>query len=260
MNFVLLTAEKLTARQALFTGGRMLIVGMDFETTWTEPVDPRLARVTEVGAVLWDTESNHPISVFSSFVYGPDYPEIPQEGVDLNGISTDLLQRYGEDPGVVFRRLQNYFLQGEYVVAHNGTNFDKIIYDCELERFQIPSVEHKWIDTRIDVPYPKNITSRKLLHLAAEHGFANPFPHRAIFDVMTMLKVLSMYDVGEVVRLSQEPNVTVVARVSFQDKDLAKKRNYQWNGEDKSWTKTLKQSQVQKEVDEAPFVTLVRGD
>ncbi len=235
-----------------------LILGVDFETTWHTPVDPKIARITEIGAVLWDVEEESPIMMFNTLVYADNYPEIPPEGVALNGISTELLKKYGALPSVAFGNLNSLMTKADYVMAHNGTDFDKIVYESELPRVGKELVQKPWIDTRIDVPYAEHIKTRKLTHLAADHGFANPFAHRALFDVMTMLRVASEYDMNEVIELSKQPTVEIVANVSFQDKDLAKARGYQWDGDRKKWIKKMKQGFAAKEAEEAPFIVNIK--
>ena len=231
----------------------MFIVGLDFETTYHTPVDPTIARVTEIGAVLWDTVMKAPILMFSSLVYAENYPEIPPEGVALNGISTDLLQKYGVLPSIAFGNLNSLLNKCDYVVAHNGTGFDKPVYENELPRVGKGMVVKPWVDTCLDVPYPDHIKTRKLTYLAAEHGFANPFSHRALFDVMTMLRIMHEYTMDEIIELSKQPTVEVIASVTFQNKDLAKARGYLWDGERKKWVKRMKQSFAAKEVAQAPF-------
>lgn len=236
----------------------MYILGLDFETTWTDPVNPKLARPTEVGAVLYDTEKRMPVRIYNSLVYDPsDYPSSPQELVDLTGISDDMLEKNGIMPNEMLEVLNSLMDISDYVLAHNGTEFDKVIYEEECERWGARVVELHWIDTKTDVPYPDHIKTRKLTHLAADHGFANPFSHRALFDVLTMLKVCEEYDFTEIVKLSKEPNVTVVANVSYHDRELAKKRGYYWDGENKRWKKQMKENQVAQEEKDAPFRIVV---
>jgi len=78
----------------------------------------------------------------------------------------------------------------------------------------------------VDVPSPPQITTRKLAHLAAEHGFLNPFAHRAVFDVLTMLKILSCYPIENVIISSNQPLMKLVALVAFDGRYKAKARGF----------------------------------
>src|SRR5690349_19859099 len=126
----------------------------------------------------------------SCLVHDADYPESPPQLVELTGITDEMLKKRGVYPGKALDQLTRLMNEADYVVAHNGANFDKPIYRMECQRHSITASGKPWIDSRTDVPYPSKIKARKLTHLAAEHGFANPFQHRALFDCLTMLKIL----------------------------------------------------------------------
>jgi DNA polymerase III epsilon subunit-like protein len=233
----------------------MLFVGFDCETTG---LDVKKDRITEVGAVLWCTERNAPLKVFSSYMYEKTYPEISKEITELTGITQRDLDLYGRYPEQVLSDLLMFFDEGDFVLAHNGTNFDRPILESEMERVgAMYKDDVAWIDTSVDLPFPKGITTRKLSYLATEHGFLNPFPHRALFDVMTMLKVVSMYDTDEVVKLSKSPNLTIRAVVDYDNRKLASERGYRWNAENKMWVKTIKELNLETETKDVPFKVLI---
>jgi hypothetical protein len=74
-----------------------------------------------------------------------------------------------------------------------------------------------------------------------------------------MLKVLSFYPIEDVIKLSKEETVRVIASVSFEKKDEAKQRGYYWDGEKKYWHKTMKLSKANIEQNEAPFSVQIRS-
>lgn len=227
----------------------MLLVATDVETTG---LDVTKDKIIEVGAVLWDTVKLAPIRVFNSLVVYPDL-QVSAEIEAITGINSQMLVDYGEPPSEVFNGLSRFLACGDYIVAHNGNAFDRPLIERHFLEFGCISPDRLWLDTTIDVEYPKSITTRKLVHLAAEHGFVNPFAHRAIFDVLTMLKVLSCYDLARVIELAKEPSVTVQAVVSFADKEKAKERGFRWDGDKKAWKKTMKRSQLVEATKETPF-------
>jgi DNA polymerase III subunit epsilon len=228
----------------------MLFVGVDFETTG---LDTQKDRITEVGAVLWDTDRKGPLEVYSSYIYEENFPELSKEITEITGITQNDLDKYGRTPQKVLSELCLFMERGDFALAHNGTNFDVPILTAEMNRIGAKFKDDvTWIDTSVDVPYPPSITTRKLSYLATEHGFLNPFPHRALFDVLTMLKVTSFYDAEEIVRLSKSPSVTIRAVVSYDDRKLASERGYRWNADNKMWLKTVKECQLEPEYT-APF-------
>ena len=110
-----------------------------------------------------------------------------------------------------------------FIVAHNGISFDKPIFYANATRWDMTApLELPWADTMIDIPYDPSIQTKKLSYLAAEHGFLNPFPHRAVFDVMTMLKMIQDYDMEWLLKLSKEPLVTLIAATTHPKYDGGK--------------------------------------
>ena len=91
--------------------------------------------------------------------------------------------------------LDNELEQIQYIASHNGTNFDLPIYKrvCEELNLEPLFLEKTHIDTSIDIPFPENISTRKLTYLAFEHGFMMQNAHRAIFDTFGCGWLLSFY-------------------------------------------------------------------
>ena len=145
----------------------------------------------------------------------------------------------------------------DYVVAHNGRHFDKQFWDKWKIDIGIFG-ERPWLDTIEDIQYPERIKTRNLLHLAAEHGFMPPqhLRHRAIFDVMTMMELLSHYRLEDVIELSKVPWIFVASNVDFNHNALAKDRQYRWHDErndgppaGKFWWKKLRENTLKAELD-----------
>lgn len=233
----------------------MIVIGVDVETTGlTIGKD----RIIEVGAVAWDTERNVPAFIFSKFVYEPlTYPDLSPEITALTGIHLDNLTMFGESPKEVFQELATLMRLGVAVVAHNGNQFDKPMIAAEFQREGVELPQLPWIDTLTDVPYPPKIETRKLPYLAAEHGFLNPFSHRAVFDVLTMFEFVKQYDFQQILALSAEPSVLLQAHTQAPWLDggasntIAKGRGFRWDGSRKLWCKTVKRSQAAAELAKA---------
>lgn len=228
----------------------MLVLGMDLETTG---LSFEKDRITELGAVLWDTDKSKPMRMYSAFINHPARPKISQEIEDLTGINEEDLAIYG----IEFEAAYKYFLtmanQADYIVAHNGSMFDKPMLEAHCTGFNLAMPENAWLDTSKDVPYPESMTTRRLSYLATEHNFLNPFPHRAVFDVLTMLKILGHYSIEDVISYSKMKDVTLRALVTFHQKELAKESGYRWHAEEKVWIKTVKEDKVEAEIKKAKF-------
>lgn len=224
----------------------MRLLGLDLETTG---VNFEKDRVIEIGLVLWDTDLNMPLQMYSEFICEPDRPGKDTDHV-LTEIPDSVLKEFGidmemnGDAALLFDVINKMVLEADYIVAHNGNQFDKIMLQNFFDRYGERFPALPWIDTLTDINYPPHCVSRNLMYLAAFHGFVNPFPHRALFDVMTMFQILKHYNIEEIIERSQMIDVTVQAIVSFDNKELAKAQKFQWNPEKKIWSKKMKESDV----------------
>lgn len=231
----------------------MLILGLDFETMG---LDPKIHKVSEVGAVLWDTDLHRGIHSMGYLVrLSPDTP-FEDEALKVTGLTIDILAKYGKDSERALKQLLNMYEQADLICAHNGKECDRGFLRAWMEAHGLLEVfpeEKFWIDTQYDIDYPKK-WNRQLTCLAAYHGFVNPFPHQALMDVYTMFRILDQYDINQVLDYAKQPTVTLQALVSFDDKEKAKALGY-WaqyeNGKFRMWMKTAKESKVQDEVAEA---------
>ena len=232
----------------------MKIVGVDVETTG---LDYNKDKMTEISWAVYDTEDFHKPFAARSFIL-KCYTEIPTEIVKLTGITSEHVKSGDnlDDVLNIFSADLAKFNIG-IVVAHNGA-FDmsfinKAYLDLDLE---VPTLE--LIDTKKDIPFPESITVRSLRHLAVEHGFMNPFPHSSIFDVFTMMKILSMYDFQKVLKFKREPTYIVWAKCNYDNKEKARTKGFRWQGVgelnfDKKWVKALKESALDEDTKNYDF-------
>lgn len=224
----------------------MLVLGLDTETTFTDPINPREAQIIEIGAVLWDTDRNFPIKIHQELVKwrgGEFDPRI----TDLTGfIQKDL--DFGIPIEGALINLHELVSQASAIVAHNGISFDKEVLLGEADRAQYGDYwikETPWIDTMVDIPFPKKIETRKLDFLAPSHGFINPYAHRACFDVLTMLKVMSNYDFNDILKRStaQKIKVRAITMKPWEDggksNEIAKAHGFKFDGQSKTWVRTV---------------------
>lgn len=217
-----------------------LVLGVDVETTG---LDPKSDEVIELGYALWDWGKRKPI-VCGSFLMQPSRP-LTEEIKLVTGIEDGDFDFQSE-----YRLSWEKFLEVEkhadYLMAHNAT-FDKAFVEKSLSSLEMRPVNKTWIDTLVDIEFDKQKSKYKnLTYLAATHGFVNPFPHRALFDVLSMLKIASNYDLGPMALSAVSPMITVHALVDFNGRDEAKKAGFIWNPNDKKWEMKIKKLQLDK--------------
>lgn len=221
----------------------MLLFGIDLETTG---LDPDKDEITEIGFAMFDTEYWQIINTYGYLVQIRQ--KLDSRITEITGLTDKILFEHGYPFEHVVKHLRYFMDKADYLVGHNGINFDSIMLTENVKRAGLESLPEKpWIDTKIDLPFPPTIRSRSLVTLCAEHGFLNPFPHRALFDVAAMFKLLSMYDFDEIMSIVSTPLVWVRAKVSFENKDKAKDAYFRWDSVNKFWVKHLRESILKNE-------------
>lgn len=241
----------------------MLILGIDFETTG---LDTQKDSIIEVGAVLWDTQRKMPLQIYSELAWHESIWEnatTTKEQIEkIVKLNEEDLKEFGKHPSVLLQNLYKLMVSPDlsFIVAHNGLAFDKpILYTNAIKWGVERPPEIPWVDTMIDIPYDPSIQTKKLTYLAAEHGFVNPFAHRAIFDVLTMLKIIQDYDMDWIYKISKEPIVTLLADTTHpkfdggKSNEEAKARGFRWDPANRYWAKKIRASQVQTEKNAASF-------
>jgi DNA polymerase III subunit epsilon len=231
----------------------MLILGLDFETTG---LNIPTIGVTEVGMVVWDTELHAPIKLFGTLVDpGPDIIWEPG-ATKVNKLTPEVCAKYGMSDEKACRYTLSWYGSADVACAHNGNVFDKLILEKWAKHYGLDAQPDKiWIDTKADLETPPGNATR-LTYMAADHEFLNPFPHRAMFDVMTMLKILDKHDINHVLEISKSPTLKVRSLQPFEQNNLARNRGfhpeYEINpdgtkGKFKYWSMAIKECKLDDE-------------
>jgi DNA polymerase III subunit epsilon len=218
-----------------------------------------------VGLVLWDTDLNAPIKLFGTLVDPGEYAvwegatEHTLAAVDVNGITPEICDKYGIEDEKALKYVLSWYGSADIACAHNGNAFDKPLLETWAARYGLDAQKGKlWIDTRADIERPPKMSSR-LTYMAADHGLLNPFPHRAMFDVMTMMTILTApdiskapprYDLAKIQEIAKSPLRIIKALVSYDNNHLAKTRGYHAryeNGKFQRWELEVKEINLEKE-------------
>lgn len=234
----------------------MIVLGIDLETSGFDRAED---GIVELGACLYDTDSDTPVHLYSEFVKDTEAPRWGDEHyyavpVQVCGITRYMVETWGMAGKYVATDFNDLLGMADVVIASNGNVFDRPMALSFLKRYGVDMLDTRWIDLIVDVPFPKDCTHRNLLYLAAYHGFLNPFPHRALFDVMTMMKILSCYPIDTVLQFADSPMMELKAHVSYDNRDLAKVQGFKWESKMKKWYKHVKECMIdQEEIDAYQF-------
>tara|TARA_R110000868_G_scaffold269233_2_gene528609 strand:+ start:17855 stop:18688 length:834 start_codon:yes stop_codon:yes gene_type:complete len=238
-----------------------LVLGLDLEgineNLLENGVNLALDRVTEIGAVLWDVNRSQPVKILSELIDEPDHLPLDEDTAELTGIDDQMLEQWGAKDKDIVRILEQLVAmieKADAVVAHNGGNYDRPMIEAMAERFGVKFPNAIWIDTGRDIEFPKKMHMRSMAALEHAHGFVNPFPHRAVTDVLSMLKIFSSYDYERTYALATSPIVRIVADLkapNWKDqgavdefnrvKNKVAKARFRWNPADKTWSKEIHQ-------------------
>lgn len=227
----------------------MLLLGLDTETNH---YDPSIAKVTELGAVLWDTDLGQPLELQSDLVREVGLEKLPPEIIEITGITDDMVAKYGKSPFDAISKFLTMYQKADYVVAHNGTNFDRPLMRNFMLRYlsegelKLLTPKH-WIDTLTDVDYPKLCSHRSMTYLQGFYKTVNPFPHRAVTDVLTMLTIMqNNFKWEDILEISYSPTLRFIAEVDYHNRDVAKDAGFKWDSVKRIWFRDMKQIFVER--------------
>jgi DNA polymerase-3 subunit epsilon len=223
------------------------IIFLDLETTGFLDEEP--FRITEIAWAVYCLLSRRIVKCHSAIINElPEHYEMEPHIFELTGLDSSVVAKYGGPLSAQIAYLKPY-MESAMCMFQRG-DFDEKALSKECQRLKLELPEKVWINDVYDIDYPASFKGRHLSHVAADHGFLNPFAHTAMGDVMTLIKVMQMggYDLEDAYESAKSPVVAVQALVSFDNKDLAKQAGFTWDAEHKIWFKRMREHRVQETV------------
>jgi DNA polymerase-3 subunit epsilon len=202
---------------------------LDLETTG---LDPAVDSIIEIGIIEFALTENSPqITNIYGAIEDPQKPLAP-EVVALTGLTDGVLR----DRKIDWQMVRSILDGASIVVAHNAEFDSKFL----MNRKELKGLVLHWGCSVRHIDWDnKGFKSRKLNYLAADHGFVNPFPHRAVFDCATTFKLIAPH-ISELANNSYQKDFKIIAvNAPFESKDLLKSRGYFWDGAQRVWTRVL---------------------
>lgn len=230
-------------------------VGFDLETADAFEETGHRKHISEIGAVkfVYTKAGFKPVDVLSMIVN--EGVGVHPDAIEYTGITPKLVEDFGIEGKRALEVFESFVSDADFLVSHNGDAFDIPVINAANEAHGLNAVATPNIDTMTCIKYPNNCKSRNLTYLQAFHGFVNPYPHRAVFDVMAMFKVMEKYDLEDIVANALSPVVRYAAKFSYPNersfptreaylkgmadfnktKDLVKSLGFGWKPESKQW-------------------------
>jgi DNA polymerase-3 subunit epsilon len=215
---------------------------IDVETTG---VDSTKDKITEIGVLQFEYDPEQfkdspgaPELTITGMYAGLQDPGRPltAEIVKLTGLTDKVLAGKKIDWASVRAMLESSSL----VLAHNAAFDRAFVLASDVEKEFEGAVLGRWACTMQLIDWEAHgYKTRSLNYLAADHGFVNPFPHRAVFDCATTYKLMAPH-FEELYRNKDFFMFRVEATdAPFRLKDTLKARRYIWDSEARVWFKEM---------------------
>jgi DNA polymerase-3 subunit epsilon len=221
---------------------------IDLETTG---LDPETDSPIELGAILYSISERCTIQQISTL-----FPVVENPAENINQISAKASQTV-KNTELVMTLFQEWVNMSDYLVAHN-VEFDRKWFGKGI----LPVINKPWLCTYDDFIWPNNSHPTSLVNTALNHGIGVNQAHRALTDCQLIAllfdRIPNLLDlVDQAVKRSIEPKISVIAEVSYDDRQQAKDRGFRFDWDNKIWVKNIRLGDYEREKSEYPFsVTL----
>jgi len=232
----------------------MYLMFFDSETSG---LDVNEDEILELGYAIYHIDNPAPVVMKNKFITNHK-KEITAEIAEITGITQAIIDKHGEPGEEVYADLISDLKKFDikYMIGHNAYRFDKNILKNNMARHGLTLPEVIVADTQTDIKYKTKSKSMRLSYLLADHGYINPFPHRALTDALSCAILVYQYDIQKFLEVAATPMIEIRADVGYNNKDLAKALGYGWDGERKIWIKTIRKYHQKEEVEKASFPVL----
>lgn len=201
----------------------------------TSGIDPENDVVVEVGAILYNVDCQTTLTQVS-FVT----PQaIQNECEHINRIPKSAGEHVGHEFELADTLLEELARRSDYLVSHNSQ------FDSQFIKLL---AQKPWLCTCFDFKWPRaSKEGGSLISLALEHGIGVSSAHRALTDCQLIAALFDrMENLPEMIAHAARPKGIFQAKVSFDQKDLAKDAGFKWNPDTKQWLRRMAVADAQE--------------
>jgi DNA polymerase-3 subunit epsilon len=211
---------------------------VDLETTGLNPLTDEIIEIGLISFTYGDSLDPVITNIYGA-LEDPKKP-IPSEITKLTGISDAQVKGQSIDWAFVKSTIEKV----DVVVAHNAA-FDRSFLE---QRVELAGVSPHWACSIRHIDWRKlGFKTSALNYLAADHGFVNPFSHRAVFDCATTFNIIAKH-MDSMVERSHLKEIDIKAfGAPFETKDSLKGRGYRWDPEKRVWGKVVVETELEEE-------------
>jgi DNA polymerase-3 subunit epsilon len=215
---------------------------VDLETTG---LDPAADRIIEIGLLEFGVEGDGAPQLIRTYgaLQDPGVP-LAEDIQRITGLNDRVLAGQAIDWEVV----RGFFARASIAVAHN-MDFDRKFLESsgELGGERFPQKIHWGCSLRHIDWRGKRFGSLALNYLAADHGFVNPFAHRAVFDCATTFRLVAPHIKELIIRSYEREYLVKAVGSPFETKDVLRQRGYRWDAGERCWSRVVTETGLPEE-------------
>lgn len=222
------------------------VIILDTETTGVTEND----WIVEIAVILYDLLAATPVITYSTLIKCET-----NAAAHVNGISDSLLQSVPDDQKATLKAMLTYLVrEADAIIAHQA-EFDKGFVLRNLDGLGFDGLP--WICSMRHINWPKHSKSKSLVNMALAHGVPIISAHRALTDCDILARMLTRtHELGcslpDLMKAALEPRILVQAMVSYDNRQMAKDADFEWDHNPKFPKKWLKEV-LESEISSFPF-------
>jgi DNA polymerase-3 subunit epsilon len=198
-------------------------------------------RVIEVAAALYDLEHATPIEVFSSLCRADANPAVDVNRIPVGALGRAPALEYAWSRVSDVARRASLRDPGSVVFVAHRAEFDRGFFPADL------AARMPWVCSKYDIEWPRSNHGDGLVHVALAHEVPVVSAHRALTDVMTLVRLFQRvaemgHDVQAMLARAMRPKARfVVADRSFDAarNAIVRAHRFAWDPDRREWWRQM---------------------